>query len=264
MNRSDAKDKAKKLVSQMTVEEVSSQLRFDSPAIRRLGVPEYNWWNECLHGVARAGTATVFPQAIGLGASFDAELMSEVGDCISTEARAKYNEYIRNNDNDIYKGLTFWAPNVNLFRDPRWGRGQETYGEDPYLTSVMGTQVVKGLQGPETTKYRKLWACAKHYAVHSGPEWSRHVANLTDVSPRDMWETYMPVFKALVQDAKVREVMCAYQRLDDDPCCGSTRLLQQILRDEWGFQYLVVSDCGAISDFYESHKSSSDAVRASA
>ena len=158
------------------------------------------------------------------------------------------------------RSLSVWTPNVNIFRDPRWGRGQETYGEDPYLTSVMGVQVVKGLQGPEDAKYRKLWACAKHYAVHSGPEYTRHTANLTDVSPRDFWETYMPAFKTLVQDANVREVMCAYQRLDDDPCCGSTRLLQQILRDEWGFKYLVVSDCGAVSDFYENHKSSSDAV----
>ena len=162
------------------------------------------------------------------------------------------------------RSLSVWTPNVNIFRDPRWGRGQETYGEDPYLTSVMGVQVVRGLQGPEDAKYRKLWACAKHYAkhyaVHSGPEYTRHTANLTDVSARDFWETYMPAFKTLVQDAKVREVMCAYQRLDDDPCCGSTRLLQTILRDEWGFEYLVVSDCGAVSDFYENHKSSSDAV----
>ena len=167
-------------------------------------------------------------------------------------------------EDEKFHSLSVWTPNVNIFRDPRWGRGQETYGEDPYLTSVMGTQVVRGLQGPEDAKYRKLWACAKHYAVHSGPEYTRHTANLTDVSPRDLWETYMPAFKTLVQDAKVREVMCAYQRLDDDPCCGSQRLLQQILRDEWGFQYLVVSDCGAVSDFYTSHKSSSDAVHGSA
>ena len=167
-------------------------------------------------------------------------------------------------EDEKFHSLSVWTPNVNIFRDPRWGRGQETYGEDPYLTSVMGTAVVRGLQGPEDAKYRKLWACAKHYAVHSGPEYTRHTANLTDVSPRDFWETYMPAFKTLVQDAKVREVMCAYQRLDDDPCCGSNRLLQQILRDEWGFQYLVVSDCGAVSDFYTSHHSSSSAVTASA
>ena len=187
-------------------------------------------------------------------------------DIASTEFRAQYNErmYRGSGEDEKFHSLSVWTPNVNIFRDPRWGRGQETYGEDPYLTSVMGTQVVKGLQGPEDAKYRKLWACAKHYAVHSGPEYTRHTANLTNVSPRDMWETYMPAFKTLVQDAKVREVMCAYQRLDDDPCCGSQRLLQTILRDEWGFQYLVVSDCGAVSDFYESHKSSSSPVHASA
>jgi beta-glucosidase len=180
----------------------------------------------------------------------------------STEFRAQYNHrmYDLGGEDMKMRSLSVWTPNVNIFRDPRWGRGQETYGEDPYLTSVMGVQVVKGLQGPEDAKYRKLWACAKHYAVHSGPEYTRHTANLTDVPVRDFWETYMPAFKTLVQDAKVREVMCAYQRLDDDPCCGSTRLLQQILRDEWGFKYLVVSDCGAVSDFYENHKSSSDAV----
>ena len=184
----------------------------------------------------------------------------------STEFRAQYNERMQrgSGEDEKFHSLSVWTPNVNIFRDPRWGRGQETYGEDPYLTSVMGVQVVKGLQGPETAKYRKLWACAKHYAVHSGPEYTRHSANLTNVSPRDMWETYMPAFKTLVQDAKVREVMCAYQRLDDDPCCGSQRLLQTILRDEWGFKYLVVSDCGAVSDFYESHKSSTGPVHASA
>ena len=180
--------------------------------------------------------------------------------------RAQYNHRMHDlkGEDEKFHSLSVWTPNVNIFRDPRWGRGQETYGEDPYLTSVMGRAVVRGLQGPEDAKYRKLWACAKHYAVHSGPEYTRHTANLTDVSPRDLWETYMPAFKTLVKDAKVREVMCAYQRLDDDPCCGSQRLLQQILRDEWGFEYLVVSDCGAVSDFYTSHKSSSDATHASA
>jgi len=184
----------------------------------------------------------------------------------STEFRAQYNHRMHDlkGEDEKFHSLSVWTPNVNIFRDPRWGRGQETYGEDPYLTSVMGVQVVKGLQGPEDAKYRKLWACAKHYAVHSGPEYTRHTANLTEVSPRDFWETYMPAFKTLVQDAKVREVMCAYQRLDDDPCCGSNRLLQTILRDEWGFQYLVVSDCGAVSDFYTSHKSSSDSIHATA
>ena len=201
-----------------------------------------------------------------MAASFNPDLLYKVFDVASTEFRAQYNHrmYDLGGEDMKMRSLSVWTPNVNIFRDPRWGRGQETYGEDPYLTSVMGVQVVKGLQGPEDAKYRKLWACAKHYAVHSGPEYTRHTANLTDVSARDFWETYMPAFKTLVQDAKVREVMCAYQRLDDDPCCGSTRLLQQILRDEWGFQYLVVSDCGAVSDFYENHKSSSDAVHGTA
>ena len=187
-------------------------------------------------------------------------------DVASTEFRAQYNHrmYDQNGEDMKMRSLSVWTPNVNIFRDPRWGRGQETYGEDPFLTSVMGDAVVRGLQGPESSKYRKLWACAKHYAVHSGPEYTRHSANLTNVPVRDFWETYMPAFKTLVQDSKVREVMCAYQRLDDDPCCGSNRLLQQILRDEWGFQYLVVSDCGAISDFYDSHKSSSSPITASA
>ena len=208
------------------------------------------------------GNVTNFPEPVGMASSFNPDLLFKVFDIASTEFRAQYNHrmYDLNGEDMKMRSLSVWTPNVNIFRDPRWGRGQDTYGEDPYLTSVMGVQVVKGLQGPEDAKYRKLWACAKHYAVHSGPEYTRHTANLTDVSPRDFWETYMPAFKTLVQDAKVREVMCAYQRLDDDPCCGSTRLLQQILRDEWGFKYLVVSDCGAVSDFYENHKSSSDAV----
>ncbi|MEJ2055451.1 MAG: glycoside hydrolase family 3 N-terminal domain-containing protein, partial [Calditrichaceae bacterium] len=183
----------------------------------------------------------------------------------SDETRAKYNEAIRNGEgNRRFLSLSVWTPNVNIFRDPRWGRGQETYGEDPYLMSRMGISVVKSLQGPADAKYRKLLACAKHYAVHSGPEWSRHEINLNDVDPRDLWETYLPAFKALVQDADVRQVMCAYQRLDDEPCCGSTRLLQTILRDQWGYKYLVVSDCGAITDFYTTHKVSSDAVHAAA
>ena len=201
-----------------------------------------------------------------MAASFNPDLLFKVFDIASTEFRAQYNHrmYDLKGEDMKMRSLSVWTPNVNIFRDPRWGRGQETYGEDPYLTSVMGVQVVKGLQGPEDAKYRKLWACAKHYAVHSGPEYTRHTANLTNVPVRDFWETYMPAFKTLVQDAKVREVMCAYQRLDDDPCCGSNRLLQQILRDEWGFQYLVVSDCGAVSDFYTSHKSSSSPITASA
>jgi beta-glucosidase len=236
-----------------------------SEAIPRLGIKKFNWWSEALHGYANQGNVTVFPEPIGMAASFDEGLVFQVFDATSTEARAKYNQMQRDGEEDQrFHSLSVWTPNVNIFRDPRWGRGQETYGEDPYLTSRMGVQVVKGLQGPEDTKYRKLWACAKHYAVHSGPEWSRHVANVNDVSPRDLWETYLPAFKTTVQEGKVREVMCAYQRLDDDPCCGSRRLLQQILRDEWGFPYLVVSDCGAISDFWQNHKTSSDAVHAAA
>ena len=230
-----------------------------------MGIKKFFWWSEALHGAANMGNVTVFPEPVAMASSFNPGLLYQVFDAASTEFRAQYNHRMLNGGEDEkFHSLSVWTPNVNIFRDPRWGRGQETYGEDPYLTSVMGTQVVRGLQGPEDAKYRKLWACAKHYAVHSGPEYTRHSANLTNVSPRDMWETYMPAFKTLVQDAKVREVMCAYQRLDDDPCCGSQRLLQQILRDEWGFKYLVVSDCGAVSDFYESHKSSSDAAHASA
>ena len=238
----------------------------ESPAIPRLGIKKFFWWSEALHGAANMGNVTNFPEPVGMAASFNPDLLYKVFDVASTEFRAQYNHrmYDLGGEDMKMRSLSVWTPNVNIFRDPRWGRGQETYGEDPYLTSVMGVQVVKGLQGPEDAKYRKLWACAKHYAVHSGPEYTRHTANLTDVSARDFWETYMPAFKTLVQDAKVREVMCAYQRLDDDPCCGSTRLLQQILRDEWGFQYLVVSDCGAVSDFYENHKSSSDAVHGTA
>jgi beta-glucosidase len=234
----------------------------ESPAIPRLGIKKFFWWSEALHGAANMGNVTNFPEPVGMASSFNPDLLYKVFDIASTEFRAQYNHrmYDLKGEDMKMRSLSVWTPNVNIFRDPRWGRGQETYGEDPYLTSVMGVQVVKGLQGPEDAKYRKLWACAKHYAVHSGPEYTRHTANLTDVSPRDFWETYMPAFKTLVQDANVREVMCAYQRLDDDPCCGSTRLLQQILRDEWGFKYLVVSDCGAVSDFYENHKSSSDAV----
>lgn len=260
-----ARQRAKDLCSRLTLEEKSMLMLDESPAIPRLGIKKFFWWSEALHGAANMGNVTVFPEPVGMAASFNPDLLFKVFDAASTEFRAQYNHRMLNGGEDEkFHSLSVWTPNVNIFRDPRWGRGQETYGEDPYLTSVMGTQVVRGLQGPEDSRYRKLWACAKHYAVHSGPEYTRHTANLTDISARDMWETYMPAFKTLVQDAKVREVMCAYQRLDDDPCCGSTRLLQQILRDEWGFQYLVVSDCGAISDFYTSHKSSSDATHASA
>ena len=249
------------LLSRLTPEEKIGQMMNVTPAIERLGIPTYDWWNEALHGVARAGRATVFPQAIAMAATFDDNAVHETFTMVSDEARDKYHQYQKDKEYDRYKGLTFWTPNINIFRDPRWGRGMETYGEDPYLTEKMGVAVTRGLQGDDPNYY-KTHACAKHYAVHSGPEWSRHTANLNNVSPRDLWETYLPAFKALVQKADVREVMCAYQRLDDDPCCGNTRLLQQILRDEWGFKYLVVSDCGAIADFWTSHKSSSDAVHA--
>jgi beta-glucosidase len=261
-----ARERAIDLCSRLTLDEKSQLMLDESPAIPRLGIKKFFWWSEALHGAANMGNVTVFPEPVAMASSFNPDLLYKCFDVASTEFRAQYNHRMHdlNGEDEKFHSLSVWTPNVNIFRDPRWGRGQETYGEDPYLTSVMGTQVVRGLQGPEDAKYRKLWACAKHYAVHSGPEYTRHSANLTDVSIRDFWETYMPAFKTLVQDAKVREVMCAYQRLDDDPCCGSQRLMQTILRDEWGFQYLVVSDCGAVSDFYESHKSSSDAVHASA
>ena len=248
-----AKERAVDLCSRLTLEEKAKLMLDESPAIPRLGIKKFFWWSEALHGAANMGNVTVFPEPIAMAASFNPTLLYNVFDVASTEFRAQYNHRMLNGGEDEkFHSLSVWTPNVNIFRDPRWGRGQETYGEDPYLTSVMDA------------KYRKLWACAKHYAVHSGPEYTRHSANLTNVSPRDMWETYMPAFQACVQDGKVREVMCAYQRLDDDPCCGSQRLLQQILRDEWGFEYLVVSDCGAVSDFYSSHKSSSSPVTASA
>ena len=261
-----AHERAVDLCSKLTLEEKAQLMLDESPAIPRLGIKKFFWWSEALHGAANMGNVTVFPEPVALAASFNPDMVYKCFDVASTEFRAQYNHRMHDlkGEDETFHSLSVWTPNVNIFRDPRWGRGQETYGEDPYLTSVMGTQVVRGLQGPEDAKYRKLWACAKHYAVHSGPEYTRHSANLNNVSPRDMWETYMPAFKTLVQDAKVREVMCAYQRLDDDPCCGSQRLLQTILRDEWGFQYLVVSDCGAVSDFYTSHKSSSDAVHGSA
>ena len=257
-------ERAVDLCSRLTIEEKALLMQDESPAIPRLGIKQFNWWSEALHGLANQGNVTVFPEPIGMAASFDENLVEKVFTVVSDETRAKYNEQLRDGiENTRFHSLSVWTPNVNIFRDPRWGRGQETYGEDPYLTSLMGAAVVRGLQGPQDTKYRKLYACAKHYAVHSGPEWSRHTANLTDISSRDLWETYLPAFKYLVEKSDVREVMCAYQRLDDEPCCGNTRLLQQILRDEWGFKYMVVSDCGAVTDFYMNHKSSSDAVHAS-
>ena len=260
-----ARERAVDLCSRLTLEEKAQLMLDESPAIDRLGIKKFFWWSEALHGAANMANVTVFPEPVAMAASFNDALLFKVFDAASTEMRAQYHHRMDNGGTDEkFHSLSVWTPNVNIFRDPRWGRGQETYGEDPYMSSVMGSAVVRGLQGPEDAKYRKLWACAKHYAVHSGPEYTRHSANLTDVSPRDLWETYLPAFKTLVEDAKVREVMCAYQRLDDDPCCGNSRLLQQILRDEWGFKYLVVSDCGAISDFYTTHKSSSDATHASA
>ncbi|MBO9202597.1 MULTISPECIES: xylan 1,4-beta-xylosidase [Niastella] len=260
-----SEERAKDLITRLTLEEKASLLFDQSPAIPRLGIKKFNWWSEALHGFANNDNVTVFPEPVGMAASFNDSLVYRIFDATSDEVRAKYHEAIRSGkENRRFLSLSVWTPNVNIFRDPRWGRGQETYGEDPYLTSRMGVAVVKGLQGPADARYRKLLACAKHYAVHSGPEWSRHTLNLHQVNPRDLYETYLPAFKSLVMDADVRQVMCAYQRLDDEPCCGNNRLLQTILRDNWGFKHVVVSDCGAITDFYTSHKVSSDAVHASA
>ncbi len=250
MNRDDARKRAEELVSQMTVEEAASQLRFDAPAIERLGIPEYNWWNEGLHGVARAGTATSFPQSIALGATFDTDLLGKIGDVVSTEGRAKYNEISSMGDRDIYKGLTFWSPNVNVFRDPRWGRGQETYGEDPYLISRLAVAFIKGLQGDG--EYMKAAACAKHFAVHSGPEEKRHEFNV-EPSPKDLWETYLPAFEACIKEAGVEAVMGAYNRVNGEPCCGHS-FIQDIIRNKWRFEGHFVSDCWAIRDFHEHHK----------
>ncbi len=244
-------ERVKDLVSRMTLEEKTTQMLYNSPAIPRLGIPSYNWWNEALHGVARAGIATVFPQAIGMAATFDEELLFEIADVISTEGRAKYHEFQRKDDHDIYKGLTFWSPNINIFRDPRWGRGHETYGEDTYLTTRLGIRFVEGLQGNDD-KYLKTAACAKHFAVHSGPEGERHSFNAV-ASQKDMYETYLPAFKKLVQEAKVEAVMGAYNRTNGEPCCGSKTLLKDILREDWGFEGHVTSDCWAIKDFHEYH-----------
>jgi len=250
MDRKTAIDKAEALVAQMTLEEKASQLRYDAPAIPRLGIPAYNWWNEALHGVARAGVATSFPQAIGMAAMFDADFLQKIGDTVSTEGRAKYNDAVAHGDRDIYKGLTFWSPNINIFRDPRWGRGHETYGEDPYLTAELGKAYVRGLQG--TGKGLKAAACAKHFAVHSGPEDLRHRFDAV-ATPKDLEETYLPAFKACVMDAGVESVMGAYNRTNGEPCCGSKYLLVEKLRKEWGFRGHVVSDCWAIKDFHDGH-----------
>jgi beta-glucosidase len=240
------------LLSRMTLEEKVSQLMNDSPAIGRLGIPAYNWWNESLHGVARAGRATVFPQAIGLAATWDTDLMFRIATVISDEARAKYHEFVRRGKHNIYQGLTFWTPNINLFRDPRWGRGMETYGEDPFLTSRMAVAFIKGMQGNDS-KYLKTIATAKHYAVHSGPEPLRHTFDAV-VSDRDLRETYLPHFEAAVREGGAWSVMCAYNSFDGQPACANTRLLEDILRKQWGFQGYVVSDCGAIGDIYKSHE----------
>ena len=259
MNREEARQKAEALVAQMTVEEACEQLSYQAPAIERLGVPAYNWWNEALHGVARAGAATMYPQAIGLGATFDPALIEQLGDISATEGRAKYNAASAHGDRDIYKGLTFWSPNINIFRDPRWGRGQETFGEDPTLTAEMGKAYVRGLQG--SGEHLKSAACAKHFAVHSGPEKLRHEFNAT-ASPKDMAETYLPAFEALVKEAKVESVMGAYNRTNGDPCCANPPLMEKLR--EWGFAGHFVSDCWAIRDFHTGHHVTENEVQSAA
>lgn len=259
-------ERAELLVKELTLQEKAHLMMDGSRSVERLGIKPYNWWNEALHGVARAGLATVFPQPIGMAASFNPEMVYEVFNAVSDEVRAKNTYYASQDSRERYQGLTMWTPTVNIYRDPRWGRGIETYGEDPYLTSRMGVMVVKGLQGPADGKYDKLHACAKHFAVHSGPEWNRHSFNAENIKSRDLYETYLPPFEALVKEGKVEEVMCAYNRFEGDPCCGSDRLLMQILRGEWGFDGIVVSDCGAIADFYNDrgHHTHPDAESASA
>jgi len=255
------------LLSRLTPEEKVQQMMNQTPAIDRLGIPAYDWWNEALHGVARAGRATVFPQSIAMAATFDEEALHETFNMISDEARAKYHQYQKDGEYDRYKGLTFWTPNINIFRDPRWGRGMETYGEDPYLTERMGLAVVKGLQGDDPD-YFKTHACAKHYAVHSGPEWNRHEFDVAS-SPRDLWTTYLPAFEALVKEGNVQEVMCAYNRFEGTPCCSSDKLLVDILRNDWGYKHIILSDCGAIDDFWRKdertprHETHADAATAS-
>ena len=249
MTKNEARQRAKALVAQMTVEEKISQLLYNSPAIERLGICEYNWWNEGSHGVARAGTATVFPHAIAMAATFDPELIGEVADVISTEGRAKYNKHVQFKDYDIFKGLTFWAPNINIFRDPRWGRGQETFGEDPFLTSVLGQAFIKGIQGDG--EFLKAAACSKHFAVHSGPEKTRHGFD-AKTSLHDLYETYLPAFEKTVKSG-VAGVMGAYNRTNGEPCCAHSYLLNEVLRKNWGFDGYIVSDCGALADIYKDH-----------
>ena len=267
-----AAQRADDLLGRLTLEEKVSLMMDTSPAIERLGIPQFQWWNEALHGIGRNGFATVFPITMGMAASWDDALLHKVFTAVSDEARVKAQQAKRSGDIKRYQSLSFWTPNINIFRDPRWGRGQETYGEDPYLTSKMGLAVVRGLQGVGyngedlgISKYRKLLACAKHFAVHSGPEWNRHEFNVENLPERDLWETYLPAFKALVQEGKVAEIMCAYQRIDGQPCCSQTRYEQQILRDEWGFDGLITSDCGAIRDFLPRwHNTAKDPAEASA
>ena len=250
MYNTEYRQKACELVAQMTVEEKAERLRYDSPALKRLGIPAYNWWNESLHGVARAGTSTMFPQAIAMAAMFDEQTVNKIAGVIADEGRAKYAEFSNHCDRGIYKGLTFWAPNINIFRDPRWGRGHETYGEDPYLTARLGVAYIKGLQ--VAGKHLKAAACAKHFAVHSGPENDRHHFDAV-CSEKDLWETYLPAFEAAVTEANVEAVMGAYNKTNGEPCCASPTLLTKILREKWGFEGHVVSDCWAIRDFHTTH-----------
>ena len=280
-----ASQRADDLLSRLTLEEKVSLMMDTSPAIERLGIPQFQWWNEALHGIGRNGYATVFPITMAMAASWDDALLHKVFTAVSDEARVKARQAKQSGNIKRYQSLSFWTPNINIFRDPRWGRGQETYGEDPFLTSKMGLAVVRGLQGmtyegewlagptgnpvntygSPATAYKKLLACAKHYAVHSGPEWNRHTFDVESLPERDLWETYLPAFKALVQEGKVAEVMCAYQRIDGQPCCSQTRYEQQILRDEWGFEGLITSDCGAIRDFLPRwHNTAKDSPEASA
>ncbi|MBV6652192.1 MAG: glycoside hydrolase family 3 C-terminal domain-containing protein [Mameliella sp.] len=255
-------DRLDDAISRLTLEEKILQLQHDAPAIPRLGIPSYNWWNEALHGVARNGKATVFPQAIGMAATFNEDLIYKVANAISDEARAKYNAAVERDIRAQYAGLTFWSPNINIFRDPRWGRGQETYGEDPYLSGLLGSAFVRGLQG-DHPDYLKTAACAKHYAVHSGPEELRHSFDAIP-SRRDFRETYLPAFERLVKESEVEAVMCAYNRVYGEPCCGSPELLQEILREEWGFKGHLVSDCGALKDFHRGHMVTKDVVESAA
>jgi beta-glucosidase len=237
------------LVSRMTLEEKTSEMINTSAAIPRLGVPAYDWWSEGLHGVARSGYATMFPQAIGMAATWDTALLGQISATISTEARAKYNEAVRHNIHSIYYGLTIWSPNINIFRDPRWGRGEETYGEDPFLTSRLGVAFVEGLQG-DNPKYFKTIATPKHFAVHSGPESERHRFNVQP-TPHDLWDTYLPAFRATIVEARADSIMCAYNSIDGSPACANRQLLSTVLRKDWGFKGFVTSDCGAIDDFFE-------------